>query len=440
MIEQILARMAEAQVLVSPQGQATFVAGIQGMIQSVSALSPEQRDEMMAQAQDDDGFWPSEDSWLASYRPYRVRDGILTIPVSGSLISEFGWVFQGWVTGYDYIRRAYQRGMDDPEVRGIVFKVNSPGGEVSGNFDLVDFIASRRDEKPTMAAASDHAYSAAYNIAAAASHVVVNRVGGVGSVGVVTMHADMSEYMKKLGIGISLVHSGKHKVDGNPYEPLKPEVRKRMQTRVDGLYGIFVSTVARNRGMDEQAVRDTEALTFSADEGVEIGLADAVQSFDDAMAAFAGKLANSDGAFHMATESKNQPSAAASEATQEARQAGYDAGKADGIKEGMSAERERVQGILACDAAQQRPAAALNLSMNTQLTVDEAQKVLAGLPEESKPEATKGGGSHFADAMRNGNPEISGDAAADAERPGEDASAAILRDFRAASGETKTSH
>lgn len=436
MFEQLLARMTETQVLVAPEGQATFVAGIQGMVRQYDGLSIEQREEMAAAADDD--FWPDEDSWMARHRPYRVRDGILTIPVSGSLISDFGWVFDGWVTGYDYIWRAYERGMDDPEVKGIVFKINSPGGEVSGNFDLVDFLASRRDEKPTLAAASDHAYSAAYNIAASASEVTVTRTGGVGSIGVVTMHIDLSEYMKKLGIGVTFVHAGKHKVDGNPYEPLKPEVKKRMQSRIYRLYSIFVSTVARNRGMDEQAIRDTEALTYSAEEGVSVGLADAVSSFDDAMAAFAGKLATSDGALQM-TDSTKKPSAATSEATQEAldaaRTEGFEAGKAEGRAEGVKAAHERFQGILGCEEAKARTAAALNLAVNTELPVDNAKVVLAGLPEEKQEVAPTKGSGHFQAAMGKDNPEI--DAGADTGSDGEDAdaSAAILRDFHAASGQ-----
>lgn len=436
MFEQLLARMVETNVLVAPEGQATFVAGIQGMARQYAEMTDAQRNEMAA-TDNDDGFWPEEDSWMAAYRPYRVQDGILTIPVSGSLINDFGWCFAGWVTGYNYIWRAVQRGMDDPEVKGIVFKINSPGGEVSGNFDLVDFIADQRGEKPFMAAASDHAYSAAYNIAAAADEVTVSRTGGVGSIGVVTMHIDLSEYMKRLGIGVTFVHAGKHKVDGNPYEPLKPDVKKRMQSRIDKLYSIFVSTVARNRGMEEQAIRDTEALTYSAEEGVEVGLADAVSSFDDAVAAFAGKLATSDGAFQM-TDSSKKPNAATSEATQEALEAarteGHEAGKAEGHAEGMQAERDRIQGILGCEEAKSRPASAFNLAVNSTLKVEEAQKVLAGMPEEKKEDAGDTGTSHFDKAMGKGNPEI--DAGDDGAGGGkeEDASKSILSAYSAASG------
>jgi len=443
MFEAIMTRLAQSPVMLVAEGQEmAFVANIQQFMDAYADLSEDQRKEM-ADAGYDEDFWDfDDDSFMARIRPYNVRDGVLTIPVAGSLINDFGYTFMGWVTGYDYVWKAYERGMADPEVQGIVFKVNSPGGEVSGNFDLVDYLHSLRAEKPTLAVASDHAYSAAYNIASAAGEIYVSRTGGVGSIGVVTMHIDLSEYMKKMGIGITFVHAGKHKVDGNPYEPLKPEVKKRMQSRIDGLYSIFVSSVARNRDMDEEAVRSTEALTYSAEESVEVGLADAVSSFDDAMAAFAGKLAPSDGAYTMTTK-EQKPSAANSEATQEALDAartdGFEAGKAEGHKAGVSAERERVQGILGCEAAKSRPANAINCALNTGMKVEEAEKFLANMPEE-KPKAEKEEGkpkgkSHFEAAMGKDNPEITGEDLGDGGAGAEDDPAKrIMQSYASATG------
>src|SRR5690606_35412971 len=106
---------------------------------------------------------------------------------------------------------------------------------------------------------------------------------GVGSIGVVTSHVDMSKMMDDIGYKITFIHAGKHKVDGNSYESLKPEVKERIQARINELYDVFVATVARNRGLDEQAVRDTEALTFSPSEAMSKGLADSVGPLDDAV-------------------------------------------------------------------------------------------------------------------------------------------------------------
>jgi signal peptide peptidase SppA len=237
-----------------------------------------------------DDFWPAPDSWLAAYRPYVVKGGILMIPVKGVLLFGVGYAIGSYATGYAYITKALERGLADPNVKGIAFIIDSPGGHVAGNFDLADKIFAARGQKPIHAFASEDAYSAAYSIASACKTVTIARTGGVGSIGVVTVHVDMSAAIGDAGLKVTFIHYGKHKVDGNAYEALPADVKDRIQTRIDGLGELFVSTVARNRGLHEQAIRDTEALTYSADEAISLGLADKVGSLDDASADFASYL------------------------------------------------------------------------------------------------------------------------------------------------------
>ena len=130
-----------------------------------------QKEEVLAgevTVDNEDGYWPDSDSWMTYYRPYNVKNGILSIPVQGVLVHGLSYAFGTWATGYTYIRRALSRGLEDPEVRGIAFVINSGGGEVSGNFDLVDFAYAARGRKPTVAFVNEHAYSAAYSIASVA--------------------------------------------------------------------------------------------------------------------------------------------------------------------------------------------------------------------------------------------------------------------------------
>ena len=135
----------------------------------------------------------------------------------------------------------------------------------------------------------ESAYSAGYSIASAADRIVVSRTGGVGSIGgVVTSHTDRSAALAAAGLKITFIHAGKHKVDGNAAEPLSSGARARIQARIDGLMAIFVAAVVRNRSLSEEAVRATEALTFTATAAVENGLADEIGSLDEAVSAFVG--------------------------------------------------------------------------------------------------------------------------------------------------------
>ena len=370
-------------------------------------------------SKDDDDYWPDDDSWYSQVKPYNVQNGTLTIPVKGVLLHDFAYQAWDWATGYTYIQKAWERGMADPAVQRIALVVNSGGGEVAGNFDLVDrMFASKK--KPVQCFVNEHSYSAAFSISTVADRIILPRTGGVGSVGVVTSHVDYSKAMDENGVKITFIHAGSHKVDGNPYEPLPDDVKNRMQARIEGLYDIFVSTVARNLGIGEDAVRATEALTYSAEEAVSIGFAHEIRAFDDALAAFSGGRFQTIGEVTMSQVDQNAQASAA-----------LDAARAEGQKEGALAERARVQGILACDEAKNRRELAFHISMNTDISVESAKSILAAAPE--KPE--QAAGADFAAAMAKGNPELGGEAAA--EESGTSAAQQLINDYKAFVGGSK---
>lgn len=375
----ILARFQNSEpVLIDPMAHAHIdvcAAQASKILERIEAAADEPRMD------DGDGFWFSPDDWRAQYRPYVVKDGVLQIPVKGILLNNFAWNIGNWATGYEYIWRAFDRGQRDPEVRGVALVCDTPGGVVAGNFELVDKMHAYPNRKPLMGVASESAYSAGYSIISVADpgQVVVSRTGGVGSIGVVTMHFDVSKAMEQLGWNATYIHAGKHKVDGNPYEALPDDVKARIQARIDDLYGIFVKTVARNRGLEEQAVRDTEALTYSAPDALSVGLADKIGPFDDALADFSASLNPNVGDETMAdTFSQADIDAAVATAT-----ANHAAELAAARSDGATAERARINDILASDVGKDRPKAALSAALKTGMDLETATAFLAELPKES---------------------------------------------------------
>lgn len=417
-------RFADRPVMIEPTHESWLEQCLSGVNENYALL----RQQMAANEtvfMADDDFWPEDnDSWLAWFRPYNVKDGTLTIPVKGVLLHDFPYSLGTWATGYIYIRKAMERGLNDPQVQRIVFDINSGGGEVAGNFDLVDWMYRQRGIKPSLALIDEHAYSAAFSIATAADRRVLPRTGGVGSVGVVTSHMDVSKMLDNYGVKITFIHAGKHKVDGNPYEPLPKDVKDRIQVRIDGLYGIFTSTVARNLGLDEEIVRNTEALTFSADEAIEIGFADEILATDEALAGFSG-LSATPGEIVMSENSEVQQESA------KADQAALDSARAEGRNEGATAERERIQAILGCDEAKPRSALAFHLAMNTDQSVESAKGILAASPEE-KPDEQANPKSAFEQAMEHNNPDIEAEGGDDTQEV--DASQQLINDYHAATG------
>lgn len=420
MLKALMSRFSDEPVMMALSSSTV----LEGLVSGLAAS--ENIEKLMSDVSaHDSSFWYSQDDWRSSYRPYNVKDGLLTIPVKGALLSGFPYA-AGWATGYEYIWEAVKRGMDDSAVKGIAFLINSPGGEVAGNFDLVDRIYALRGKKKMAAFAHEYAYSAAYSIASAADTITVSRTGGVGSIGVVTSHVDMSKMLDEAGYKITFIHFGDHKVDGNPYEPLKPEVKQRIQARIDELGKVFVATVARNRGMDESAIKGTEALTFTAQEAVSNGLADAIGPLDDAVAAFAAGLSTEEGDEHMSTKTDAAVDQAAIDtARTEAHAAGKAEGHAAGLKEGATAEKARINAILGSDEGKKRPSAALAAALDTDLTAEQAATFLGKLAEEkteAAAPAAPANGQSFATAMGEDKPNVGADAQASGDADEDDAS------------------
>ena len=402
-ISTLAAQFASQPVLVAEDMKDQFEALLHG------AVEQEQWATLEAAAGSflEDDFWDDD---YEDFRPYEVNsDGILFIPVKGVLLHNFPYQFGNWATGYQYIEKAVMRGLEDMNVKGIALLCNSPGGMVAGCFETVDRIYARRGEKPIRAFAHEAAYSAAYAIASGADSIVVSRTGGVGSIGVVTSHIDLSKMYEQAGIKQTFIFAGKHKVDGNSSEPLSADAKERIQVRIDELYDVFVSSVARNRGMEEQAVRDTEALPHTATQVVSNGLADSIGPLDDAVAQFCVELSTPDTGDETMSENKDN-TAVVEQAVHE--KAVADA-RAEGFSEGEVAAKIRIGAILGSEEAKGREDLANHFAFKTGMSAEDALAALSVSPKaaaegfggNADAQSPEGEGG-FEAAMEHGNPEV----------------------------------
>ncbi len=214
---------------------------------------------------------------------------VAVVPIEGTLIHKGAFLgnssgemsYQGLQTKIQAIRR-------DPSVRGVVYEVDSFGGEGAGVFDTAQMMAQLSKEKSTIAILNDFALSAAYLLASTAEYVVIPSMGAAGSIGVITMHVDHSARLEKSGSKVTIISSGKHKADGHPIGPLPEDVRAKMQARVDRMRDHFAETVAQFRGkrLTKAAALATEAESFSGADAVAAGLADAVARPSEAFSQF----------------------------------------------------------------------------------------------------------------------------------------------------------
>lgn len=329
------------------------------------------------------GLSPTEQT-----KPFAFSNGIAVIPVHGTLINRFSYSW-GYVTGYNFIRQQTSLAGQDPDVLAIVYDVNTYGGEAAGCFECSDDIRRLAAGKPTTAIVDSNCYSGGMAIASGCDKIVSTPSGGVGSIGVVATHISFEKMLDKFGLKVTFIHAGAHKVDGNPYEDLPPEVKADIQKSIDVSYGAFVGLVATGRKMDEKAVRATEARIYRAEEAMSLGLIDAVASPQVAMQAIMGELSGS----NPQPKKEDAMSNAAKEpgAENKATPEQLEAATAGAKK----AERDRVSGIQNCEEAKGRETLASHLAFNTEMSVVDAQKLLAAAP---KADAAAGGNA-FKQAM-----------------------------------------
>lgn len=331
-------------------------------------------------------------------KPFAFADGVAIIPVHGTLLNRFGQCY-GFVTGYNFIQSQHMAAMLDPDVKYIVHDHNSYGGEAAGCFELAEVIRGTRGTKPILAMVDSNCYSASYALATAADKVYVTPSSGVGSVGVVCMHVDVSQAMERMGVKITFIHSGDHKVDGNPYQALSASVKANIQKGVDKSRAKFVKTVATNLGIDEKIVYDTQAATYRADDALELGLihriavpSEALQSLidgdapdDDQQDDESEQLSKTTEEQNMTTTPAAAPAAAAPAPAAAAAPVAAAAPAAAASPE--SSERARISSILGSEEAKGRSALANHLAFSTDMSADAAKSMLsvAGMDAAAAP-------------------------------------------------------
>lgn len=177
----------------------------------------------------------------------------------------------------------------DPRVDGIVLDIDSPGGTVMGVPEMAAAIYDARQQKPVVAVARGLMASAAYWAGSAAEEVVVTPSSEVGSIGVIALHEDWSQWLENEGVAVTEYAMGEFKSEGAPWKAMSEDGAAFLQARVAEVYDWFVADVARFRGATVDAVRGGfgRGRVLGARQAIEAGLADRVGSLEDVIAEMA---------------------------------------------------------------------------------------------------------------------------------------------------------
>ena len=144
--------------------------------------------------------------------------------------------------------QALRKYAEMPNIRGILFRINSPGGTVGGVQELYrEIIEFRKKGKFAVASLGDVAASGGYYVAMACDHVVSNPGSIVGSIGVIMNTFNLSKLAGKYGVERVVIKAGKFKDLLNGFRNIDPAEIRLLQEMVDDSYSQFFEAVKKSR-------------------------------------------------------------------------------------------------------------------------------------------------------------------------------------------------
>ncbi|RZJ63413.1 MAG: signal peptide peptidase SppA [Flavobacterium sp.] len=216
------------------------------------------------------------------------KDKIAIVYAQGEILSGEGDVSY---IGEGSIRRSLQEARRDENVKAIVLRVDSPGGNALTSDLIWREIELTKKEKPVVVSMGNYAASGGYYIACNANQIFAENGTITGSIGVFGTLPNATELVHKIGINTELVKTHTNAAGYSPFSPLDPNLRGVIQSDIEHIYGTFLKRVADGRKMTVAQVDSiAQGRVWTGAEALKIGLVDKIGGMDDAIKA-AAKLA-----------------------------------------------------------------------------------------------------------------------------------------------------
>jgi len=192
---------------------------------------------------------------------------------------------EGMILEVDDLVRELKGHRDNPGVKAVVLRVNSPGGVVGPTQELHQALMRVREAgKPVVASLGSVAASGGYYAAVAADRIYANPGTLTGSIGVIMQMANVENLFKKVGVDYVVVKAGQYKDIGNFSRPMTLDERRVVQGLLDNVHGQFIDAVAHGRKMDRAEVQKfADGRVFSGVQAKDLRMVDALGSLEDAV-------------------------------------------------------------------------------------------------------------------------------------------------------------
>lgn len=238
---------------------------------------------------------PKADNEFSMYSTLHYAESNLgVIHISGPLTNKStGWEAFCGGTSYESIKEDFES-LLEAGTKTIAFMVESGGGEAYGMMDTGNYLRKLADENGVkiISYVDGLSASAAYGLTAISDEIISNKNSEIGSIGVLIRLMNDSKALEMKGYERSFISAGTEKIPFAEDGSFRKEFLEDLQYKVDALYKDFTEYVAEHRNMSVEAVRNTQANTFLAEDAIALGLADKVMTQEDFYSYLSGQAQN----------------------------------------------------------------------------------------------------------------------------------------------------
>lgn len=225
---------------------------------------------------------------------YGRRDGVAYLSVYRPMVHNPGsdhWLFGDYQHSDDVVDSILNAAHDD-DVDAMLIEIDCPGGDTCCMSDLHAAVETyRATGKPIVAYARHHAQSMAYYLAALCDEIWISPSGEVGSVGVMQVFTDSSEYQQSRGLRTVVIATGENKVRVWDGKPIDAETEAAMRGELMAIAQPFYDLVEERRGLAGADLEEVKGgQSFGVADAVRLGLVDRVVSITDAAGLMASLL------------------------------------------------------------------------------------------------------------------------------------------------------
>lgn len=201
-----------------------------------------------------------------------------------AMVSVDGVIDAGGDNSAERINSALKDAFEEPRVKGVILRINSPGGSpVQAGMIADEMIRLRalHPDKPLYAVVEDTCASGGYYIAAAAANIYVDKASLVGSIGVIMDSFGFVDLMNKVGVERRAITAGENKALLDPFQPLNENHKRHLQVMLDEIHEQFITVVKTGRGQRlKESPEIFSGLVWNGAKAIELGLADGLGTVD----------------------------------------------------------------------------------------------------------------------------------------------------------------